>query len=427
MRPTVRLLLVALAALAATAVMVPLIGSWMALLPWLVLAGFLLADITSSWRPGLKMRLVGNNQIFASEARSVKLELSQPAPRGLSMTIDWPVGVTGPPDIMMGPGQTLSELVISGRRRGRWTVGRVWPRWQSRFALIEFTPRLFLGFDIAVLPDLRPITSGEIDVSVHASLHGQKASFAEGEGSEFHQLRDYVPGESLRRVDWKRSARQRRLLSKETRAERNHNVVIALDSGYLMREEFAGLAKMDHAINAALSVAWAASVGGDKVGLFTYDSQPRNWLPPAAGRQVFPRLRQTLADVAYGDRESNHTLALATLNGSMNRRGLVIVFSDFVDTTTAELMLEQIGFMSRRHRVIFIALRDPETSALRRNAALDLDNAAAAVAASDHERERKLVLERLHRLGVVVLDTEPGGLTPKLVSTYLDLKASEAA
>ncbi|MDM7984164.1 MAG: DUF58 domain-containing protein [Maricaulis sp.] len=427
MRPTVRLLLVALGALAMTGVMIPLVEGWLALLPWLVLGGFLFADITASWRPGLRMRLIGANQIFASESRSLQLELSQPAPRGLSISIEWPEGISGPGDVRVEPGQTLSELTIHGRRRGRWSVGRTWPRWQSRFALIEFTPRIQLSFEITVLPDLRPITSGEIDVSVHTSLHGQKASFAEGEGSEFHQLRDYFPGESLRRVDWKRSARQRRLLSKETRAERNHNVIIALDCGYLMREEFAGLAKLDHAINAALSVAWAASVGGDKVGLFTYDSQPRNWLPPAAGRQAFPKLRRTLADVAYGDRESNHTLALATLNGSMKRRGLVIVFSDFVDTTTAELMLEQIGYMSKRHLVIFIALRDPETSALSRDAAQDLDIAAEAVAASDHARERKLVLERLHRLGVVVLDTEPGSLTPKLVSTYLDLKAREAA
>ena len=89
MRPTVRLLLVALGALAMTGVMIPLVEGWLALLPWLVLGGFLFADITASWRPGLRMRLIGANQIFASESRSLQLELSQPAPRGLSISIEW--------------------------------------------------------------------------------------------------------------------------------------------------------------------------------------------------------------------------------------------------------------------------------------------------------------------------------------------------
>lgn len=427
MRPTPRLLFLALGALGLTGLLLPAGASGLIGLLWMSLVLAVFVDLSSSLRRRFRADLQDCDQIFASETRDVVLRLDPPAPQGLRLVFDWPDGIWGPGEVEVDAGQDSVTLQIGGRRRGEWPIGRIWPRWPSRFGLMEFAPRVIIERTVTVLPDIRPITQGQIDLAVHTSLHGQKDSYAEGEGSEFHQLRDFVAGESLRKVDWKRSARQRRLLSKETRAERNHNVVVALDTGYLMREEFGGMAKLDHAINAALAVAWAATVGGDKVGLYTYDSRPRTWLPPEAGRQMFPKLRRTLAAQSYESRESNHTLALATLNGYMRRRSLLIVFSDFVDTTTSELMVEQIGHMSRRHLVIFIALRDPEISRRSSDRVDTLDDAAEAVAATDMQRERRIVLERLQRLGVLVLDTEPAMLTAKLVSTYLELKAREAA
>jgi hypothetical protein len=104
-----------------------------------------------------------------------------------------------------------------------------------------------------------------------------KENRAIGEGSEFHQLRDFVPGMDVKTIDWKRSARRRALVAKEQRAERNHHVIVALDNGYLMREEIAGLPKIDHAITAALATAWAAAIGGDLVGFYSYDVRPRDF------------------------------------------------------------------------------------------------------------------------------------------------------
>jgi uncharacterized protein (DUF58 family) len=138
-------------------------------------------------------------------------------------------------------------------------------------------------------------------------------------------------------------------------------------------------------------------------------------------------MRRMLAELAYESRESNHTLALATLKGQLKRRSLVIVFSDFIDTTTAELMVEQAAHLAREHLVIFVALRDPQTVALTREPVISIEQAATSVAAADFVRERRIVFERLSRLGVMCLDVEPDRLTPRLVSTYLDLKAREVA
>lgn len=429
MRPTARLLWLALTALVITGLMLPAStgGGTMLALPWMGVAVLALTDLVMSLRARPRLLLEGPRQLFCSEGGRYTLWFKRPSPPDLVLRFDWPEGLSGPRSLAVEGGSDSVALELTATARGDWTFSDIWMSWSSRFGLFDFVPKAKIADTLAVMPDIRPVLNGEIDLAVRTSLMGQKSTFAEGEGSEFHQLREYVPGESLRRIDWKRSARQRRMLSKETRAERNHSVIIALDTGYLMREQIAGLPKIDHCINAGLATAWAAAAGGDQAGLFTYDSRPRIWLPPEPGRRAFPKLRRTLAGLAYESRESNHTLALATLKAQLKRRSLVIVFSDFVDTTTAELMVEQAGHMAREHLVIFVALRDPDTDAMVRSPVISLEQAATSVAAADFVRERRIVFERLARLGVLCLDVEPGRLTPKLVSTYLDLKAREVA
>jgi len=428
-RPTTRLLWLALGALIVTGLMLPVAtGNGMSLtLPWILLGLVILFDLLTSFRLRPKFEISGPLQLFCNETGNYELVFRRRLPARFRLRFDWPDGLKGPAEYSDETAERSLGFQVRATSRGSWAFSDIWMSWPSGLGLFEFVPKARMPQPISVLPDIRPVLNGEIDLQVRTSLMGQKNSFHEGEGSEFHQLRDYVPGESLRRIDWKRSARQRRMLSKETRAERNHSVIIALDNGYLMREEILGLPKIDHAINAGLATAWAAATGGDQVGLFTYDSRPRIWLPPAAGRQAFPKIRRTLADLAYESRESNHTLALATLKGQLKRRSLVIVFSDFVDTTTAELMVEQVGHLAREHLVIFIALRDPETESLGSQPVTSIEHAAASVAAAELVRERRVVFERLNRLGVMCLDVEPNKLTPRLVSTYLDLKAREVA
>ena len=426
MKPSARTLVLAGVATAATGLAVPIAGPAPAL-PWIGLALILLTDLIVSSAPRLSGRLENISTVFTGETRAATMVLNRPAPPGLTLAFDWPDGLSGPDVVTPPAGEQQGSIDVFGQARGQFSSPTAFASWPSRLGLWTFTPRLDLGAPVSVVPDIRPASSGEIDLKVHAALDGQKDNHAEGEGSEFHQLRDHHPGESLRRVDWKRSARQRRLLTKETRAERNHNVVAAIDAGYLMREEIAGLAKIDHAVNAALALAWAAAVGGDKVGFYAYDSRPRIWLPPEPGRVMFPKLRQSLSGLSYEDRESNPTLGLATLGDRLRRRSLVVVFSDFVDTTTSELMVEQIAHLSKRHLLVFVALRDSRTETTAQAPVGDLNAAAEALAARDWLRDRKLVLDRMRRLGVMVLDAAPGDITARLVATYLDLKAREAA
>lgn len=432
MRPSRRLLGLAIGMLALSVLLLVLPGAprEMSLLLWAGLLGLVLTDLALT--PGIRgmvLAVDGPSEVYAGEIAPMqaRLEASQNLPDGpIEARLDLPDGLRLDAPFSLNRDRKTGDLAgtmqIRATRRGEFDLNQVWLNWPSRLGLMDITPKITLDDSLRVVPNIRPISSGQIDVTVRSELFGVKDNRIRGEGAEFHQLRDFTTGMDTRSIDWKRSARRRDLVAKEMRAERNHQIMLCLDNGYLMREEIAGLPKIDHAVNAALACAWAAGLGGDLVGLYSYDARPNLYAPPQPARMGFARIRSQLASLSYSEVESNPTLALAHLNGQLKRRSLIIIFSDFVDSTSAELLLENMAVLGRHHVMIFVTLRAPEPEAKATNE-MDFSDIAEAVASGQIARERRMVLDKLRRMGVVCLDVEPGDLTPRLVSAYLSVKA----
>ncbi|MEM9197090.1 MAG: DUF58 domain-containing protein [Pseudomonadota bacterium] len=378
--------------------------------------------------------IIAPSDVFVGETARIAFDLplreSGPdAGKAAALTgrLAWPNGLAGPEAFVFAPSRdrARAEIQLLGQRRGVWRCDRLWLMRPSRLGLFEIIARIPIALELRVLPNIRQVQSGQITAHVLSTLYGSKENSALGDGSEFHQLREFSPGMDVNSIDWKRSAKQRQLLAKELHAERNHHVILALDTGYLMSEAVAGLPKIDHAITAALATAWAAALGGDLVGCFAYDARPRHVFSPAPGRQAFARLRRWTADLAYAHAETNHTLAMSALKARTPKRSLIVVFTDFVDTTSAELLVENLSLLTKRHLVIFVAIRDPDLERRLTESPADLDAVAELVTADLMLRERRLVFERLARLGIMVIDARPGELTAQVVSRYLDIKARE--
>nr|WP_281493349.1 DUF58 domain-containing protein [Yoonia sp. F2084L] len=393
-------------------------------MPWVALALMSVADLVLSPRRVGPLRSELPPEVFVGESFTLRL-MDDPKGVAQQMRFDWPEGLSGPAEVDLDPMQDRADITVRAKRRGVWTLPYVWFIWPSRLRLFEFVPKRALGAEIRVVPNIRAIQSGALTTTVVSTLFGMKENRAIGDGSEFHQLRDFVQGMDVKSIDWKRSARKRSLVAKELRAERNHHVILAIDNGFLMREEIGGLPKIDHAVTAALAVAWAASIGGDLVGHYAYDVRPRSFAKPEPGRAAFVRLRSWAAELDYVSRETNHTLALTELNARTPKRSLIVIFTDFVDTTSAELMIENIGILSKRHLIIFVAIRDPDIEGIVDQPPDDLSGVATLVAANQSIAERRLVLERLNRLGVTVIDAKPAQVTGRLISAYLDIKDRE--
>ncbi|MFV0643055.1 MAG: DUF58 domain-containing protein [Sphingomonadaceae bacterium] len=308
-------------------------------------------------------------------------------------------------------------------RRGTAGIDRLWFHWTGPLGLgarqVDYELE---GRTIRIWPDLSPVRSPELQTFLRDAQFGLIARRIRGEGTQFEALSEFEPGMDRRRIDWKASARHTRLYARENESERNNQIVFAFDCGQAMCEPVDGLPRIDRAVTAALTASYVALKGGDRVALFGFAQKPELATPFISDASAFHRLQRAAASLDYHAEEPNFTLALATLTSRLQRRSLVILFSDFTDPTAAEMMLESVGRLLERHVVIFVTIEDSELHELVQADPDSLDNMARAVTAESLEHQRAIVLQRLRQMGVDVIEAPWSRIGYRLIDQYLRIK-----
>ena len=307
-------------------------------------------------------------------------------------------------------------------RRGAAGLDALWVRWRGPMGVVWKQKTFALDIAAPVLTDLKWVRDQAVRLFARDALFGAKTQLEIGEGSEFQALRDFQAGMDRRSIDWKQSARHAALLAKEFRTERNHNVIMALDCGRAACEPVGGMPRIDRFIHAALLLSYACLRSGDRTGIFAFDSQPRVTTGAVGGLDAFHTLQAVVGRIDYSTHETNYTLALATLSGQLQRRSLIVVFTDFTDSTAAELIIESLGRLLRRHLVLFVVLRDDELEGLTAADPQTPDDVSRAVVAGTLLRERETVIGRLRRMGAHIVDAPAERVGTEVVNAYLDLK-----
>lgn len=331
-----------------------------------------------------------------------------------------------PPERSMADqGLHVLDIPLFPCRRGRARLHTAHFRAGSLFGLIHVLISVNLEKEIPVIPNILPIISAPIQFRAVDAYFGQKVQRMIGDGSEFEELREYLPGMDIRTIDWKRTAHYRKPVCKNYQTERNHNIILVFDSGRLMMEHLAGIPKIDHAINSALYLGFTCLINGDRVGLFAFDEDVRLGIRPISGKTNFPILQTATTGLEYHYHETNYTLGLSRLSTMLNRRSLIILFTDFVDTITAELLIENADRLVKRHLMIAVCFPDRELKATLNATPESREDVARAIVAGEVNKDRKLVFEKLRRLGIDVIQTRPESLSGELVNRYLRIKRKD--
>jgi uncharacterized protein (DUF58 family) len=436
--PTARsVVLTALGAPAALIIGVLVPQYWYLGLVWIVvMAMLILLDAVSARstraldteidKPGS----VGAGAPFTVTARFRFLRAGQPDRRGVprqmqvAFSVDDRLDAGGArrANVRMIDGIGELDTVFTPNRRGTAMIGHVWARWTGPLGLAWVQRHDYFGAEIIVTPNIGLIHDKGIQLYLRDAAIGLIAQLDRGDGTEFDALTEFQSGMDRRTIDWKQSARHTELLAKEYRTERNNHIVFALDSGRTMCEPIDGLPRIDRAISAALLTAYVALKAGDRTSLFGFAGRPHVASPTVTGARAFAALQRAASGIDYTAEESNYTLALTTLAAQLHRRSLVIVFTDFADPTSAELMLRATGRLLDRHLVLFVTMRDAELNALAHDEPQEPMDVSRAVTAHALLRERAIVIAKLQRMGAHVLEAPHDQIGTQLVSRYVELK-----
>lgn len=322
------------------------------------------------------------------------------------------------------PARGVDETVtVRPIRRGRGSGGDFSIRLAGPLGLAWSQGSLVRPWTATVFPDLTAVALHALPTQ---SARRREAGFRNvrrpGEGRVFETLRDWVPGDDVRSIDWKATARRGKTMARQYEDERRQQVLIVIDAGRMLTAEVHGRPRLESAIDAALQLAWTAIEHDDNVGLLVFADTIQHWIPARRGKRALQAILEALASVEGKLVEPDYPAAFAHLAQWNRKRALTVLFTDVIDRTASDALLAQAGTLRPRHLPLAVTFRNPEMEALAVRAPGNVAEAYARAAAEELLLSRAEALAVVRGRGVLVLDVPPEGAAGAVVERYRQLK-----
>lgn len=381
--------------------------------------------------PHIERRM--DTRLVVGVENRIALKLHNPHPRTLRVVVrdDLPDGWSGEPDELSVelPAFARREVayVVVPPKRGRFEFGDLHLRIDGGARLGARIVTVPARAEARVYPNVLGPRRYEMAARLGDLSHvGLRSVMRAGGGGEFEQLREYVAGDAFRDLEWKSSAKRQRPVTRVYETERSQLVLLAIDAGRMMATKLGTISKLDHAINAALLLAYVALRQGDRVGLVVFGAHVQTFVPPGAGPGQYKKLLEALYAIDAEEMSVDFRRLLEFVQVRARKRALFVLFSDLLDEAHAMPLAEHAALLRRTHLPVCVTMHDPVAEALADTPASDGAAAYRRVAAADLLAEREAVKAHLQKRGVSVVEAPPGELAVATVSRYLDIKARRA-
>lgn len=399
---------------------------------WAALAALLLLGLLDAlWArrqavPKLSRQLSGNLPLGRWSEVRLHLQHTYRRPVRLTLFDHLPAGMDFeylPQEVELRPGESTEVgYRVRPLNRGHFVFPRCELELPSPLRLWRQRRYLEARGETRVYPDFARLYGAELMAVDHwLNQIGVRGGQRRGLGLEFHQLREFRDGDTLRQIDWKATARKRTPIAREYQDERDQQILFLLDCGRRMRSQDGDLSHFDHALNASLLLAYVALRQGDAVGAMTFAGDDRRHLPPGKCSAQLGALLNTVYDLQTSQRPADFPEAVQAVLSRQRRRALVILVTNLRDEDDEEL-LGAVKRLGRQHRVLVASLREEVLDTLRHEPVARYEQALAYTGTIDYLNARNGLHEKLAAHGVPVLDARPSELGPELISRYLGWK-----
>ncbi len=307
--------------------------------------------------------------------------------------------------------------------RGKYNFGNTVLRFRTRLGLVWHQITYPTTTDVKVYPDIREARKHEIYAHRNRRPEpGLRRMRIRGQGREFESLREFVIGDEIRHISWAATARRGKVITRQYTIERSQNIVVLLDTGRLMTARIGKLSKLDHAVNATLSIAYVAAAGGDNVGLVAFSRRVVSYLPPRRGRDQINRLMEALYSLEPQMIEPSYKRAFNFFGANCKKRSLVVILTDLVDRDASAELLAHTSQLIPRHLPLIITIGDTDLRELVRAKPATSSDVYRQAVAEEILRQREEALMRIRHAGGLALDVPAGRLSLELVNQYLAVK-----
>jgi len=316
--------------------------------------------------------------------------------------------------------QALVRFKLKSTQRGQATIGPI------EFCLtspLKLWQRYWLVDDTIIIktyPDFERLKQQSLNGVQNQPINGLKQMKKRGGGTEFHQLREFRQGDSIRQIDWQATSKRQKLIAKEYQEEQNQHVVVMLDAGNKMNSETAIGSHFDAALNALLMLSHTVLKQGDWFSMQSFNQEER-WLPAVKGAQNVSRVMNHFYDLHPDETTSDYVQAVNHLLAKRSKRALVLLVTTLQDQNFEDL-LPALKSLQRHH---LVALVNIENVALTETLSANIDTLSEAhryCAAVDLQNIYSKNLNRLRKENIICVSSQPEHLLPQVINTYLSVK-----
>jgi uncharacterized protein (DUF58 family) len=337
-----------------------------------------------------------------------------------------PLGEADSPrrQLVVPAGLVVDELVeVRPVRRGVGGAGTLDLRILGPLGLGWRQDRIELPWNVTVYPNLLAASLRALPLQAARRREaGLRNVRRPGEGRLFEGLREWVPGDDTRIIDWKATARRGKPIARQYEDERRQQVLLAIDAGRLLTAEVEGVPRLEAVIAAALHLAHAAVEHDDNVGLLVFADTIQRYVPPGRGRRALRAVLEGLAAAEGRLVESDYPAAFRYLAARSRKRALTVLFTDVIDRTASDALVAQAATLRPRHLPLAVTLRDPALEAIASARPGETREAFERAAAEELLGAREAALADMRARGVMVLDVLPAAASAAVVERYHQLK-----
>nr|WP_309297301.1 DUF58 domain-containing protein [Lolliginicoccus levis] len=306
----------------------------------------------------------------------------------------------GDRDVVATTLRSVGPLGVAGRQHDRHVAGTV-------RALPPFTSRKHLPSRTARLRE----------------LDGRRSVLGRGGGTEFDSLREYVPGDDVRSIDWRATARSRDVMVRTWRPERDRRIIIVVDSGRTSAGRVGDAPRLDAQLDAALLLGVLACRAGDRVDYLSHDTAVTSRASGSTESVLLPTMVDAMAAVQPRLVETSASGVVAEVLRRARKRCLVVLVTPLEPAAIEQSWMPVLDGLIARHQVILASVADPALREIAQDRSSS-DSVHAAAAAEQDLAQRGRVAASLRARGVTVVDADPEALPPALADQYLALKAA---
>lgn len=327
-----------------------------------------------------------------------------------------------PASIAIQPGERAEVVYrVRAKERGPAEFGLTDLRLESLFGLWKRKAQAGKPSLVRVYPNYSTVSKQlAYQVDSNLQLAGLKIRQRRGEGTEFHQLRDYREGDAFRSIDWKATARVGRLIAREYQDERDQQVIVLLDTGRRMLAKDQSLSHFDHTLNAMLLLCYVALRQGDAAGVMTMGGD-RKYLPPRKGSSAINSILNHVYSIQPDRQETDYIAAATDLAVRQRRRSLVVMLTNVREEDTDELQAA-VNLLSQKHLVMIASLRERILDDTLEKPVRSYKDALTFAATNQYMDARQDAHNLLRAAGVYVEDCLCDDLPAAITNRYLAIK-----